>query len=128
MALSQRLYNDTIIHHSDRGSQYCSHNYVDVLLKNNIAISMTENGDPYENALAERVNGIIKTEFNLYSSPHGFEQTTNQINKSIKAYNELRPHASCDYLTPNQAHLLSERLNKRWNNYTKNFNYEKTAV
>jgi putative transposase len=128
MALSQRLYNDTIIHHSDRGSQYCSHNYVDVLLKNNIAISMTENGDPYENALAERVNGIIKTEFNLYSSPHGFEQTTNQINKSIKAYNELRPHASCDYLTPNQAHLLSERLNKRWKNYTKNFNYEKTAV
>ena len=128
MALSQRLYNDTIIHHSDRGSQYCSHNYVDVLLKNNIAISMTDNGDPYENALAERVNGIIKTEFNLYSSPHGFEQTTNQINKSIKAYNELRPHASCDYLTPNQAHLLSERLNKRWKNYTKNFNYEKTAV
>jgi transposase InsO family protein len=128
MALSQRLYNDTIIHHSDRGSQYCSHNYVDVLLKNNIAISMTENGDPYENALAERVNGIIKTEFNLYSSPLGFEQTTNQINKSIKAYNELRPHASCDYLTPEQAHIKSEKLNKRWKNYTKSFNYEKTAV
>lgn len=128
MALSQRVYNDTIIHHSDRGSQYCSHNYVDVLLKNNIAISMTENGDPYENALAERVNGIIKTEFNLYSSSLGFEQTANQINRSIKAYNELRPHASCDYLTPNQAHLLSEKLNKRWKNYTKNFNYEKTAV
>ena len=128
MALSQRVYNDTIIHHSDRGSQYCSHNYVDVLLKNNIAISMTENGDPYENALAERVNGIIKTEFNLYSSSLGFEQTANQINRSIKAYNELRPHASCDYLTPNQAHLLSEKLNKTWNHYTKNFNYEKTAV
>jgi transposase InsO family protein len=128
MALSQRVYNGTIIHHSDRGSQYCSHNYVDVLLKNNIAISMTENGDPYENALAERVNGIIKTEFNLYSSSLGFEQTTNQINKSIKAYNELRPHASCDYLTPEQTHLQSEKLNKRWKNYTKNFNYEKTAV
>ena len=128
MALSQRMYNEIIIHHSDRGSQYCSHNYVDVLLKNNIAISMTENGDPYENALAERVNGIIKTEFNLYSSPLGFEQTTNQINKSIKAYNELRPHASCDYLTPEQAHIKSEKLNKRWKNYTKSFNYEKTAV
>jgi len=128
MALSQRMYNEIIIHHSDRGSQYCSHNYVDVLLKNNIAISMTENGDPYENALAERVNGIIKTEFNLYSSPLGFEQTSNQIKKSIKAYNELRPHASCDYLTPEQAHIKSEKLNKRWKNYTKSFNYEKTAV
>lgn len=128
MALSQRMYNEIIIHHSDRGSQYCSHNYVDVLLKNNIAISMTENGDPYENALAERVNGIIKTEFNLYSSSLGFEQTTNQINKSIKAYNELRPHASCDYLTPDQAHLLSERLNKRWKSYSKSFYYEKTDV
>jgi transposase InsO family protein len=128
MALSQRVYDGTIIHHSDRGSQYCSHNYVGVLLKNNIAISMTENGDPYENALAERVNGIIKTEFNLYSSSLGFEQTANQINKSIKAYNELRPHASCDYLTPEQTHLQSEKLNKRWKNYTKSFNYEKTVV
>ena len=128
MALNNKLYNQSIIHHSDRGSQYCSHNYVDLLLKNNIAISMTENGDPYENALAERVNGIIKTEFNLYSSSLGFEQTGYQINKSIKSYNELRPHASCDYLTPNQAHLKSEKLNKRWKNYNRSFNYEKTVV
>ena len=79
MALNNRIYNQSIIHHSDRGSQYCSHNYVDLLLKNNIAISMTENGDPYENALAERMNGIIKTEFNLYSSLLGFEQTKQKI-------------------------------------------------
>ncbi|MDP2161771.1 MAG: IS3 family transposase [Flavobacterium sp.] len=128
MALNNRLYNESIIHHSDRGSQYCSHNYVDLLLKNNIGISMTENGDPYENALAERVNGIIKTEFNLYSSSLGFDQTGNQVSKSIKSYNELRPHASCDYLTPNQAHLKSEKLNKRWKNYNRSFNYEKTVV
>lgn len=128
MALNNRIYNQSIIHHSDRGSQYCSHNYVDLLLKNNIAISMTENGDPYENALAERMNGIIKTEFNLYSSLLGFEQTRNQINKSIKSYNELRPHASCDYLTPNQAHLQSNKLNKRWKNYNKSFYHEKTIV
>ena len=128
MALKNKLYNQSIIHHSDRGSQYCSHNYVDILLKNNIAISMTENGDPYENALAERVNGIIKTEFNLYSSSLGFEQTRNQVSKSIKSYNELRPHASCDYLTPNQTHLQSEKLNKRWKNYNKSFNHEKTIV
>ena len=128
MALNNRLYNESIIHHSDRGSQYCSHNYVDLLLKNNIGISMTENGDPYENALAERINGIIKTEFNLYSSTLGFDQTGYQVSKSIKSYNELRPHASCDYLTPNQAHLKSEKLNKRWKNYNRSFNYEKTVV
>lgn len=81
--------------------------------KNNIAISMTENGDTCENALAERMNGIIKPKFNLYSSILGFEQTRNKISKSIKSYNELRPHASCDYLTPNQAHLQSDKLNKR---------------
>lgn len=128
MALNNRIYNQSIIHHSDRGSQYCSHNYVDLLLKNNIAISMTENGDPYENALAERMNGIIKTEFNLYSSLLGFEQTKNKISKSIKSYNELRPHASCDYLTPNQAHLQSDKLNKRWKNYNKSFYQEKSIV
>lgn len=114
MALGNRSYNGTLIHHSDRGSQYCSHNYVDLLLRNKMAISMTENGDPYENALAERVNGIIKTEFNLYSSSLGFEQTGNRISRSIRSYNELRPHASCDYLTPVQAHLQSGKLNKRW--------------
>lgn len=128
MAINNKMYDASLIHHSDRGSQYCSHNYVAVLLKNNIAISMTENGDPYENALAERVNGIIKTEFNLYSSSLGFEQTNQQIEKSIKAYNELRPHASCDYLTPNQAHLQSGNLNKRWKSYNKYFNYEETDV
>lgn len=122
MAISNRMYNDPIIHHSDRGSQYCSHQYVSLLHQNRIGISMTENGDPYENALAERVNGIIKTEFNLHSSQLGFEQTYNQIKKSIKAYNEIRPHASCDYLTPGQAHLQSAQLPKRWKSYNRKIN------
>lgn len=128
MALSQRIYNDHLIHHSDRGSQYCSHNYVTLLLDNNMGISMTENGDPYENALAERMNGILKTEFNLFNSQLGFEQTTIQITKSINAYNGLRPHASCDYLTPNETHLKSGQLNKRWKKYNRNYNHEKTTV
>jgi transposase InsO family protein len=117
MALDNRIYQQQIIHHSDRGSQYCSHQYVNLLYQNNFGISMTENGDPYENALAERINGIIKNEFNLHSSQFGFEQTYNQIRKSINAYNELRPHASCDYLTPNQAHLQSRQMEKRWKKY-----------
>jgi putative transposase len=128
MALNNRVYNDHIIHHSDRGSQYCSHQYVNLLLQNKIAISMTENGDPYENALAERMNGIIKTEFNLYNSQLGFEQTGNLIAKSINAYNKLRPHASCDYMTPEQTHLQSGQLNKRWKNYNQHYKHEKATV
>src|SRR3978361_1475094 len=95
MALGNRLYNgQSLTHHSDRGSQYCSKDYVELLERNDISISMTECGDPYENALAERMNGIIKGEFDLYSSSTGFEQTYKKIADSIKAYNEIRPHSS----------------------------------
>lgn len=128
MALNNREYQEPMIHHSDRGSQYCSHQYVAMLLKNRTAISMTENGDPYENAIAERINGIIKTEFNLHASILGFEKTQKYISESIAKYNSLRPHASCDYLTPDQAHLQSEKLNKRWKNYNRYFEHEKTTV
>jgi len=115
MALKARSYpRMNIIHHSDRGSQYCSKGYVDLLLENNIAISMTENGDPYENALAERVNGIIKSEFQLYYSPLGLEYTKNKIRESIHAYNTLRPHSSCDFMTPEIAHTKTGILKKRW--------------
>lgn len=127
MALDNRVYQEPMIHHSDRGSQYCSHLYVGLLLKNKTAISMTENGDPYENAIAERVNGIIKTEFNLHSSALGFEKTQKYISKCIANYNSLRPHASCDYLTPNQAHLETTKLKKRWRNY-QNYNNPKMTV
>jgi putative transposase len=120
MALANRLYvKRALIHHSDRGSQYCSADYVRILKENDIVISMTENGDPYENALAERVNGILKTEFNLYSSSGGFEQTCELVKNSITAYNEHRPHSSCDMLTPNQAHLQQGVLKKRWKQYPK---------
>ena len=128
MALNNRIYSEPLIHHSDRGSQYCSKNYVGMLIKNNVAISMTENGDPYENALAERMNGIIKAEFNLYNSQAGFEQTKLLIQKSINAYNQIRPHGSCDNITPDQAHLRSEQLPKRWKNYRKNINFDKQPV
>jgi hypothetical protein len=67
--------------------------------------------------LAERINGIIKNEFNLYSSNHGFDDTCLLIEKSIEAYNTIRPHSSCDYLTPSQAHYKNEVLKKRWKKY-----------
>jgi transposase InsO family protein len=118
MAITNRSYGgQSLVHHSDRGAQYCCKDYVDLLGSKKIAISMTEKGDPYENALAERMNGIIKGEFNLYSSQLNFEQTYERIVKSIAAYNEVRPHSSCDYLTPDQAHQTLTPLKKRWKNY-----------
>jgi putative transposase len=114
MAMDNRKYKSTLIHHSDRGSQYCCKNYVDMLVNNSIAISMTQTGSPYDNAIAERVNGILKAEFDLYSSNEGIEKTSRKIAESIKTYNQLRPHASCNYLTPEQAHLMEGLLKKRW--------------
>lgn len=115
MALAKRSYQShQLIHHSDRGSQYCCKEYVGLLNENKIAISMTQNGDPYENALAERVNGIIKTEFKLYSSSLGLQETHQLVANSINNYNTIRPHASCNYLTPEQAHQMNGKLKKRW--------------
>ena len=118
MALAARQYPDlSLIHHSDRGSQYCCSEYVKVLQQNRIVISMTDNGDPYENALAERMNGIIKSEFNLFESRMNYEQTKQLIDGHIDVYNNLRPHSSCDMLTPAQAHSQSGFLKKRWKKY-----------
>jgi putative transposase len=89
----------------------CCHEYIKLL--NNITISMTHEGDPGENAIAERVNGTIKNEFycrgflSLLLAQAG-------IAKAIHAYNHLRPHASCDYLTPAQAHSKEGTFKKRW--------------
>jgi putative transposase len=116
MALNNRKYNQPLIHHSDRGSQYCSKEYVELLTENRIAISMTQNGNPYENATAERMNGILKSEFGLYSSQQGLQETQQRIARHIAAYNHIRPHDSCDKLTPEQAHCRSGPLRKRWKN------------
>jgi transposase InsO family protein len=102
-----------LIHHSDRGIQYCSKEYIALLEENNIGISMTENGDPLENPIAERVNGILKDEYlNEYPA-----LTTTQLHKSIEKYNNRRPHLSCDMLTPEQAQFSSGKLKRRWKNY-----------
>jgi len=129
MALNNRSYSgQTLIHHSDRGSQYCCKDYVSLLEGEQISISMTECGDPYENALAERMNGILKEEFNLYASSGNFEQTYTKITSSIKAYNELRPHGSCDFLTPCQAHRQGNVLRKRWKTYPRKWQRDQPPV
>jgi len=105
-----------LVHHSDRGIQYCCHAYVNLLKENNIRISMTQNGDPYENILAERINRTIKEEFISEFFFGNFEQARKVAAKSVKYYNEYRPHASLDYLTPAKAHHLKCVLKKRWKN------------
>ena len=105
---------DSLIHHSDRGSQYCCADYVKLLEYYGIKISMTENGDPYENAIAERINGILKGEFLLYKTFTSFTEAEQTVKNAIEKYNHIRPHASCDNLTPIQAHDHNGILRKRW--------------
>lgn len=114
MALNDLKQKDRLIHHSDRGTQYCCRDYVEKLESHSIRISMTEKGDPYENAIAERVNGILKYEFNLHSTFSSFEEALQQSHHAVKQYNTVRPHSSCDYLTPVQAHQMNGLLKKRW--------------
>lgn len=104
----------TLIHHSDRGVQYCCGDYIALLESKEMVISMTERGDPYENALAERVNGILKDEFALDKSFDSYALALQSVDNAVAAYNKIRPHASCDYLTPEMAHKQHGALPMRW--------------
>lgn len=118
MALSNRMYIDrTLIHHSDRGVQYCSSSYVDILVDNNVGISMTQNGSPYENALAERMNGIIKSEFIPRKLFRNYDEARKAMDRIITTYNGQRPHASLNYLTPEMAHKAEGTIPKLWKKY-----------
>lgn len=116
MALSSTTPPGRLIHHSDRGCQYCCAEYVGILEKCCIKISMTQSGDPLENALAERVNGILKQEL-LEKQYQNFEQAHQAVAVAISTYNHLRPHSSIDMLTPVEAHLREGELKRRWKNY-----------
>ncbi|MGH2564672.1 MAG: IS3 family transposase, partial [Ginsengibacter sp.] len=112
-----------LTHHSDRGIQYCSGKYVKLLQDNDIRISMTENGDPLENAIAERVNGIIKEEYLNYYQTNNLPQAKQQLQKAINLYNNGRPHMSISNLTPNKLHN-HQKINplRLWKNYFKKLN------
>lgn len=109
------------IHHSDRGVQYCCYEYTDLLKSNNVMISMTENGDPLENAIAERINKTIKEEFTTEKTLefNHIKQAESEIKKIITFYNNERPHRSIDWNTPAQAHLLEGFLERKWKTYYK---------
>jgi putative transposase len=106
MAFRQRSYPDKqVIHHSDRGLQYCSAEYVRLSRENNALISMTENGDPYENALAERMNRTLKDEFGLGRRLPSKQQAFRLAEEAVYLYNNLRPHLSLKMNTPQIVHL-----------------------
>lgn len=117
MALRQRKGKEPLIHHSDRGTQYCASKYIAMLKKNGIMPSMTEGGDPRENGIAERVNGILKQEFIEQSDDITMENASKKIARIIDIYNNRRPHLSLGMLTPAQAHTMTGEQNRLWKVY-----------
>lgn len=119
MALKGRIYQtEPLIHHSDRGLQYCSELYTNRLKQHSIAISTTQTGSPYDNAVAERINGILKDEFGLGEPLSDLTEAIKQTRQSIFAYNNLRPHLSCSMLTPKQMHNQKNIKIKSYTNKT----------
>jgi transposase InsO family protein len=114
-AIKNRKYPDRpLIHHSDRGFQYCNPDYTKTLEDNHIDISMTEKHDPYENAVAERINGTLKNEFDLGDRLPDQKSAERELRKAIWIYNNLRPHESCNFLTPQETHTNEKIELKKW--------------
>ena len=103
-----------LIHHSDRGLQYCSDEYQKLLNKNKVLCSMTQESDPYENAIAERINGILKQEYDIDKFNVDLKTRKILVKQAIKVYNELRPHLSNHYLTPVKMHQQKELIPKSY--------------
>ena len=117
-ALDQKPSDAIVIHHSDRGMQYCSNEYVRLLQQHHALISMTQNGDPYENAMAERVNGILKTEL-IAETYLDVKEAMQHITRCITIYNYRRVHSSINYQIPHNVHSMAGPQIKRWKNYYK---------
>jgi putative transposase len=106
MALKGRQGSRPLVHHSDRGIQYCAHEYQAIHQKHGLICSMTDGYDCYQNALAERVNGILKQEF-LLQRPEDLEEAQRMVRQSIAIYNRERPHSSLQLKTPDEVHRAS---------------------
>ena len=115
-ALAQKPVETIVMHHSDRGIQYCSNEYVNLLQQHHALISMTQNGDPLENAIAERVNGILKTEL-ISSSYEDIDKAALSIARAVIIYNFKRRHSSLNWQIPADVHNQKGPQIKRWKNY-----------
>ena len=105
------------VHHSDRGIQYCSAEYVSLLKESQIQISMTENGNPLENPIAERVNGIIKDEYLNRYHYYSIKELEEKLNQAVMLYNNERPHSSCSMLVPATVHEQNLQIKRKWKTY-----------
>lgn len=106
-----------LIHHSDRGTQYASSKYVDILKECGIFISMTESGNPKENPQAERVNSTFKNELFYGCRFRSIAEVKVSVDNAVEFYNRRRPHMSIDMMTPQEASLCQGKLKKRWHSY-----------
>ncbi len=106
-----------LIHHSDRGCQYCATGYVETLQAHGIGISMTETGDPRDNSIAERVNGIVKGEYLYHYEIKNLAQAEATLERSVRLYNTERPHLSIGMATPEQIHREPIQTRRLWKNY-----------
>jgi len=120
MAIKKRKYpNKKLIHHSDRGLQYCNPTYTKFAQENGLIISMTEKYDPYENAIAERINRTLKYEYGLKTTIKNTKLAKMIVKRAVDIYNNLRPHLSLDFETPQMVHL---NQNIEYKSYRKNKN------
>ena len=126
-AIDQKPADAIVIHHSDRGLQYCSNDYVALLKQHHARISMTQNGDPYENAMAERVNGILKTELISDSYPD-LKLAMQHIARCITVYNYRRVHSSLNWQIPDTVHSQTGPQIKKWKNYYKTKKLKEAAM
>lgn len=106
MALKQRKTRHRLVHHSDRGIQYCSEDYQKIHAKHGLTCSMTDGYDCYQNALAERINGILKCEY-LPHRPKDLKQARQMVAEAVEIYNQERPHLSLKMQTPDAVHRAS---------------------
>lgn len=119
MAVKNKQYPTLPIHHSDRGIQYCSNLYTEFAQQNQIKMSMTNNGDPYENAVAERINRTLKEEFGLGKTFVNQTLAQKVTKQAVQVYNNIRIHYSCNMQTPNLTH---KKANIKYKSWSKNLN------
>ncbi|OFY83528.1 MAG: hypothetical protein A3F72_12960 [Bacteroidetes bacterium RIFCSPLOWO2_12_FULL_35_15] len=119
MAITNRTYkHKNIIYHSDRGIQYCCPDFTNFAKKRGMITSTTQNSDPYENAIAERINGILKYEFGLIKTIPNLEIATKMVKQAVDTYNNRRIHYSLDMNTPAFAHINQTH---KYKSYKKNY-------
>lgn len=110
-----------LIHHSDRGGQYVSAAYTSLLLDAGIKISMTESGDPKDNAIAERINNTLKNELFRDIKFHSIAEVRKAMHKAVEFYNNERPHMSLNNMTPHEAALCKGKIQKKWTSYREKY-------